>query len=610
MTNSKSKRALSLLCAFLMLAALSAFFCIDTTVAFAAETSGSWEYKTVSGGADIIAYHGTEADVVIPTKLNNGVKVVSVSGVRSSKKETLKTITFSSGIKKIGNGALKGYTKLEKVTFKGSTIQEIGMGAFDGCTSLKSITIPNSVKTIGSGAFAGCTSLTSAVLTGKVTEIPDRLFFGCSSLSVVTFPINASSIGDNAFTGCKKLKTVNFPTKLVSIGTSAFENCTSLSSPVLPSSNLLTIGEAAFRGCTAMTTIFIPNSVKTIKNSAFNGCSSLTAAYISPSLRSLGTDTFKACPKLKTIVFGGENGSFSNFIDLTAKPTVYYPSKYKTSWGRLSYNNTKSYTSYTATPSTKTVNLDVNKTKTVSVTVNPKNSPLGKAYSFVSSDPTVATVSATGTIQAKSAGKATITLTTVLGTKTNITVNIKPSAPTNVKATPNSVTSIKVSWSSVKGASGYKLYRSTSKSGTYSLVTTTTSTSYIDKGVKTGSTYYYKVLSYAGQGSSTLNSAYSAVVSRAATSPAPATVKAARTTSGTATITWSKSLGATGYEVYMATSKSGTYTKIASVKSSTLSYKKTGLTAGKTYYFKVCSYVTSGGKNVYSPYSTVKSVKV
>ena len=51
MTNSKSKRALSLLCAFLMLAALSAFFCIDTTVAFAAETSGSWEYKTVSGGA-------------------------------------------------------------------------------------------------------------------------------------------------------------------------------------------------------------------------------------------------------------------------------------------------------------------------------------------------------------------------------------------------------------------------------------------------------------------------------------------------------------------------------------------------------------------------------
>ena len=88
MTNSKSKRALSLLCAFLMLAALSAFFCIDTTVAFAAETSGSWEYKTVSGGADIIAYHGTEADVVIPTKLNNGVKVVSVSGVRSSKKET------------------------------------------------------------------------------------------------------------------------------------------------------------------------------------------------------------------------------------------------------------------------------------------------------------------------------------------------------------------------------------------------------------------------------------------------------------------------------------------------------------------------------------------
>ena len=36
---------------------------------------------------------------------------------------------------------------------------------------------------------------------------------------------------------------------------------------------------------------------------------------------------------------------------------------------------------------------------------------------------------------------------------------------------------------------------------------------------------------------------------------------------------------------------------------------KTGLTKGKTYYFKVAAYTTSGGKTINGAYSKVKSVK-
>ena len=43
--------------------------------------------------------------------------------------------------------------------------------------------------------------------------------------------------------------------------------------------------------------------------------------------------------------------------------------------------------------------------------------------------------------------------------------------PTNLKAASASYSSIKLTWSAVAGASGYAVYRATSLTGTYSLVT-------------------------------------------------------------------------------------------------------------------------------------------
>lgn len=78
-----------------------------------------------------------------------------------------------------------------------------------------------------------------------------------------------------------------------------------------------------------------------------------------------------------------------------------------------------------------------------------------------------------------------------------------------------------------------------------------------------------------------------------------------------AVLKWNKQVGATGYVVYMATSKNGKYSKIATVKgNSKVSYTKSGLNKGKTYYFKVAAYTTVSGKNIYGSFSTVKSAKI
>ena len=71
--------------------------------------------------------------------------------------------------------------------------------------------------------------------------------------------------------------------------------------------------------------------------------------------------------------------------------------------------------------------------------------------------------------------------------------SIKINAPENVKASVSGVTNAKIKWSSVEGAKKYTLYRATSKNGKYKKVGTAKTTSYKDKSLNRGKTYYYKV---------------------------------------------------------------------------------------------------------------------
>ncbi|MEG0829367.1 MAG: fibronectin type III domain-containing protein [Anaerovoracaceae bacterium] len=71
----------------------------------------------------------------------------------------------------------------------------------------------------------------------------------------------------------------------------------------------------------------------------------------------------------------------------------------------------------------------------------------------------------------------------------------------------------------------------------------------------------------------------------------PANVKAVSAGSTKAKISWTKVANANKYEVYYATSKKGTYKKVATTKG--LSYTKANLTTGKAYYFKVIAYAGS-----------------
>lgn len=180
--------------------------------------------------------------------------------------------------------------------------------------------------------------------------------------------------------------------------------------------------------------------------------------------------------------------------------------------------------------------------------------------------------------------------------------------PGKIKAVSADYNKLTVSWAKVSGAAGYDVWRATSKSGKYAKITTVKGTSYNNSGLTTGKTYYYKVAATSTVGGVKLSSPYSAVVSGKPALKKPTGVKAAKASSTSVKVSWSRVNGASGYKVYRATSKSGKYSLVKTVSSGkTVSFTNTKLKKGKTYYYQVRAYRNVSGKYEYSPYSAVVS---
>ncbi len=209
-----------------------------------------------------------------------------------------------------------------------------------------------------------------------------------------------------------------------------------------------------------------------------------------------------------------------------------------------------------------------------------------------------------------SIGTATITIKgkgNYTGTKT-ITFKIVPKTVTKHKISSTTSSSIKLSWSKVSNADGYKIYRSTSKNGTYTKIKDITKNStlnYTNSNLYSNKKYYYKIKSFKTSKGKKYYSYYSDII-KGETKLSTPTVKLSTPKSKSIKVSWNKIPGAKGYEVYRATSKSGPYSKRTTT--SNLSYTNTKLTKNKNYYYKVKAYKVVNGKKVYSSYSSIKSI--
>ena len=245
----------------------------------------------------------------------------------------------------------------------------------------------------------------------------------------------------------------------------------------------------------------------------------------------------------------------------------------------------------------------------LAITVIPSNAD-NPSYGLTSSNPAVASISGT-TIIARKEGTATITAKASDGSgvtaQMEITVRLKP--VTKIQATQSSANQqVKLTFSKIAGATGYDIYRSTKKNGTYKKIGTTKKNAYTDKKSQKGKTYFYKITATAV--SPAYNSSRSSQYASIKVLASP-TVKCKSQKSRKVTAAWKKVSNAQGYVIYTSTSKTKgfkaakTLTKGTATKA-TFKAKKTA----KKLYIKVRAFYQQNGKRFYGSYSKPVAVKI
>jgi fibronectin type 3 domain-containing protein len=177
--------------------------------------------------------------------------------------------------------------------------------------------------------------------------------------------------------------------------------------------------------------------------------------------------------------------------------------------------------------------------------------------------------------------------------------------------TTSGTSSIRVSWSAATGTgcgspTSYEVYKQDPNTGSYNLLTTTSSTSYSDNSTHPGINRY-GIKAKNSYGTSAANYAYSSEVSLSR----PISFTASKSGSNV-NFSWSKVAEATGYQIFSSSTVNGTYFILDEISENKTSHSRSyPATSGTTVYFKIKAvWKTNYGSpsSVYSDLSNYKSV--
>lgn len=181
---------------------------------------------------------------------------------------------------------------------------------------------------------------------------------------------------------------------------------------------------------------------------------------------------------------------------------------------------------------------------------------------------------------------------------------VAPASPSGLSAS-GADSRVTVSWNSVPGATSYYVKRSLQSGGPYLTIASGISgTSYTDKGLSNGTTYYYVAVAVNASG----NSQYSAQTASTPSSGLPPVAPTHLLSSpGSAKVTlhWSTALEATSYNIKRATVSGGPYTTIGT--STTAFFTDTTAVNGTTYHY-VVSGVAAAGEGPASPQTSATPI--
>ena len=379
-------------------------------------------------------------------------------------RDTITHVSISDSVTDIGGYAFTGCTGLTEIAIPGSVTS--GEYAFSGCNGLSHITIPGKVATVGMYAFAGCEGLTDVELSNGVVRIGERCFSNCKKLASVLIPASVVEISSDAFKDSGSVKIKGYT------GSYAQSYAKDMNIPFVPIDapeisipKTLTLGVketyaldaagASFKSSNAAVASVDKEGVVTAKKA---GSATVT---VTVGGKKVGTCKVTVVKAPTSISFAEKSVTLGVKETLALKPTITKGSHASYTWsvknkkiatvdkdgvvtGKKAGKTTVTVKTHNGLKATVTVTVQKAPTKVSlpkkavtlgvkeALTLTPKIAKgAHTSFTWTVADSKIATVTKSGKVTGKKAGKTTVTVKTHNGKKATVTVTVMK-APTAV----------------------------------------------------------------------------------------------------------------------------------------------------------------------------------
>ena len=569
--------------------------------------------------------------------------VTTISGDAFTHCSLLTSVTIPESVTSIGEAAFLGCSSLETLVIP-EGVTSIGAYAFDQCTNLKSISLPDSVKgALGNGTFFMCESLTSIEIPDGITSIGYRCFEECTSLTTVIIGKGVTDIEAYSFDICPNLTKFIVPDSVTYMAGRPVDNPSDIAAYATIFGDFLDTGETSTN---SVVTIYCNEGSYAEKYAILNGYKyNITPDALSGfgvksrNYNSITLNWAQNSTASGYIIQQYKNNTWTNIANIKSNATTSYQitglsanTSYK--FRAVAYATLGSTTTYSSYTSALTVSTAPAMTQGFAITGRGSDfltitwTKNAGASGYIIQEQVngvwknVASIKGNTTTSYKISGlqpnsfhryRMVAYKTDANGTCYGKYTGSAPgyTAPAMVsgfKVSAIGTNNLTVSWSKVASANGYviDIYKD-GKWSQLAKITSNATTSYKASGLTTGTTYKFRIKSYATNGTLTIYSTYSSAISGVPAISAPTNLTMTNRGTDFISVRWDKNADADGYMVYVYMNGSWLCVKTLT-SNSAVSNRINGLESGTIYKIAVKSYKTVNGTRYVSGTTTISAV--
>lgn len=495
-------------------------------------------------------------------------------------------------------------------------VEEIGAAAFEASTALYSVQDLRGVKQLGAMAFADATNLKMLLLGDDL-----KIYMGAayrntnniiirSGIEMMYFPDGTQTTYE-VLNGCYGVKNVVFGKGMtLHRGDCAF--CKDLETIILPE-DLTAIPENFAKGCTSLKSIYIPDTVTEIGENAFEGDDVVLYGKKDSVVESFAKEAGITFQDIDTHVHHYEQHTFYEdaHVKITGMLCAECGQAYNCEQSLIREIPGAGENSPTPTQSPAPT-AEPEKTPEVTQSPTPTQSPAPTAEPEKTPEVTQSLTPTQSPTPTKEPGKTPeVTQSPIL------TEGVPELAVSGLRVYSKDNRHVTLSWDYNTSVTGYEIYRSTGKNGTYRLLQTLSgeTTSYKNNDQKAAVVYYYRLRAWWTDGRMIMYGSFTK----------PRAIRVTRLVTPVISVQ-KKRVGGIPYlklrvrkynadklQLYVATNQ-GRYKKIAlknnSIKKLHGVYRIRYQKGKKTFWVRIRTYKKLWGKKMFSYYSKPVKIKV